>query len=388
MICFEIKNMTDLNEDKIKLNQDQPYKNNDKLEEKILLKGGNVSNIDYSTLPKSQENSFDYNENTTNFDLWRGLFYMFLSCVFKSLFSILSKSFLKGKSDLSSFQLLTYRTYFMLWISTLILSVYPINIFSEEFVKKGKLLNVIARTILAIISMSIVVFAIKFMHISDVYSVYYIYPGFIIVLSFFYLKNEKLSVFDYLSLSACFIGVILIIKPEFIFKQRNESGSDIYFYLLVIFAAFLKSIEDVIIRNTGKDVHYLIFPVIYSVLGMILFPVPMLLLDMKYPTFNFTEVVIVFMIAVCTFLYQAFMALGLQNESASRVSIVNYAQIALMYICDLALFDKEFDMLDFLATLIIFGFNFMNGLYKTMKRMSDLNKFKKNGKNAILDNKI
>jgi drug/metabolite transporter (DMT)-like permease len=379
--------MTNLNEDKTKLKQEQHCISNDKTDEKLILKCDNANNKDYSTLPKSEENSFDYNENTTNFDLWRGLFYMFLSCVFKSLFSILSKSFLKGKSDLSSFQLLTYRTYFMLWLSIVVLSVYPINVFSEEFVKKGKLLNVIARTIFAIISMSLVVFAIKFMHISDVYSVYYIYPGFIIILSLFYLKNEKLSVFDYLCLSACFIGVILIIKPEFIFKQRNNSGSEIYFYLLVIIAALLKSIEDVIVRNTGKDAHYLIFPVIYSVFGMILFPIPMLLFDVKYPTFNFTEVVIVFMIAVCTFLYQAFMALGLQNESASRVSIVNYVQIALMYVCDLALFDKEFNVLDFLATLLIFGFNFINGLYKTMKRMNDLNRFKKNEKNYKIENR-
>lgn len=377
--------MTNLNEDNRKTTEGQNFTN---MEEKLILKNDNTNNVDYSTLPKSDENSFDYNENTTNFDLWRGLFFMFLSCVFKSLFSILTKSFLKGKSDLSSFQLLTYRTYFMLWISIFVLSIYPINVFSEEFVKKGKLFNVIARTIFGIISMSLVVFAIKFMHISDVYSVYYIYPGFIIILSFFFLKNERLSVLDYLCLLACFVGVTLIIKPEFIFRQKTDSGSQIYFYMLVIIAAFLKSIEDVIVRNTGRDAHYLIFPVMYSILGIILFPIPMILIDVKYPTFNFTEVVIVFLIGVCTFLYQAFMALGLQNESASRVSIVNYVQIALMYICDLTLFDKDFNMIDFFATLLIFGCNFMNGLYKTIKRMNDLNKFRKTDKNSSLDKKI
>jgi drug/metabolite transporter (DMT)-like permease len=108
----------------------------------------------------------------------------------------------------------------------------------------------------------------------------------------------------------------------------------------------------------------------------------MVLFDKVYPRFSFSEVVIVFLIAVCTFLYMMFMALGLQNESASRVSMVNYAQVALMFISDLMLFDKTFNFLDLMGTLLIFGFNIGNGFYKAHKRFKELNNF--NFKNNIL----
>ena len=76
-------------------------------EEKLPLFTENVGN--YSTVAKSEEASIQITDKTTAFDLWKGLFYMFLSCVFKSLFSVLSKYTLRDKRDLSSFQLLTYR---------------------------------------------------------------------------------------------------------------------------------------------------------------------------------------------------------------------------------------------------------------------------------------
>lgn len=331
----------------------------------------------YSTVAKNEEASIQITNKTTSFDLWKGLFYMFLSCVFKSLFSVLSKYTLKDKRDLSSFQLLTYRTYFMLWISILVVSILPVNVFSENFVNRDKIMYVVIRTIFAIISMSLVIFAIKFLHISDVYSVYYIYPAFIILLSFFYLKKEKLSILDYFCLIACFCGALLIVKPEFLF-HNNNSNSKMFYFGLVLIAAFLKAIEDVLVRNVGKDAHYLIFPFMYSIFGMVLFPLPMILFDKVYPRFTMWEVIMVFFIAVCTFLYQMFMALGLQNESASRVSMVNYIQVALMFLSDLLLFDKNLDIMDLTGTLLIFGFNFANGFYKAHKRWTDLNNYKLN----------
>lgn len=329
------------------------------------------TNNDYSTITK-QEASLEININTQSFDLYKGLLYMFLSCIFKSLFSILSKYSLKDKTDLSSFQLLSYRTYFMLWITIIITMITKINIFSSEFVKPDKVIPVIVRTFFAIISVSLLVYCIRHMHISDVYSVYYIYPGFIVLLSLVFLKNEKLAMFDFICLFTCFIGAIFIVKPDFIFQTKTEGGTSAIMFSLVIVAAFVKAVEDVIVRNIGKDAHFLIFPFMYSVFGMILFPIPMLLFDTHYPSFTFSEVVVVFCIAVCTYLYQTFMALGLQNESASRVSMVNYVQVALMYLSDLLLFDKKFQVLDLIGTLFIFGFNLTNGIIKALKRQNEL----------------
>jgi len=71
------------------------------------------------------------------------------------------------------------------------------------------------------------------------------------------------------------------------------------------------------------------------------------------------------------------MALGLQNENAGRVSMVNYLQVALMYLSDLFIFGKELMLLDLMGTILIFSFNFINGIYKFVKRLKQLEDIKR-----------
>jgi drug/metabolite transporter (DMT)-like permease len=331
------------------------------------------TNHNYMTIQNNE--SIEINTDTTGFDLFKGLFFMFLSCLSKSVFSILSKYTLKDKPDLSSFQLLTYRTYFMLWISVSVMLLFGSKVITDDFLKhKDRIVMVIIRSVFAIVSMSLVIYSIKHIHVSEVYSVYYVYPGFVILFSFVLLR-EKVQLMDGLCLVACFVGAILIVKPEFIFKNET-SGNKYQYFGLVLIAALLKAVEDVIIRNSGKEVFYLIYPLMYSVVGVILFPIPMFLFDTSYPSFTIFEVILLFFIAVSSFFYQTFMILGIQNEKAGRVSMVNYLQVAFMYVTDIALFNKSVQYLDLIGTLLIFSFNFTNGLLKTCKRISELNKLK------------
>ena len=367
------------------------------LEEKHLNKSDNNNEnndknknlkMDYSTINVNEkenkdindkieksEQSIIMNENTTNFDLYKGLIYMFFSCIFKSLFSILSKFTLKNIKNLSSFQILTYRTYYMLWISVAVSFALPFSVFSKKFAKSDKYLPVLIRTIFAILSMSLVIYSVKFMHISDVYSIYYIYPAFIIIFSGIFLK-EKITYFDICCLFACFIGAILIVKPNFIFTSNSNKKSETFFFILVVIAALLKAAEDVIIRNIGADINFLIVPFMYAFVGMILFPIPMFIFDTIYPTLSLFDNFIIFLIGLCTFLYMAFMTLGFQNENAGRVSMINYFQVVLMYLSDILLFDRSLQFLDLLGTMLIFGFNFTNGLIKAFKRFDNLEKHK------------
>ena len=332
------------------------------------------STFNYEKTEISMEMKLDY----TTFDLIQGLFYMALSCLFKSLFSILSKWSLQGKKDLSSFQLLTFRTYFMFWISIIALIISKVNVFSEETIKRNQLIALLSRTVLAVMSMSLVIYSLKYIHISDVYSVYYMYPAIVILLSWLFLK-EKVGSFDYVCLISCFIGAILIVKPNFLFLIEQHNSTNSIFFLIVFCGAILKAVEDVIVRNVGKDVHFLIFPFSYALIGILLFPIPMAINDRVFPSFNFSEIVVLFLIGVCSFFYQMFMALGLQNENAGRVSMINYFQVALMYISDLTFFGKSFELMELFGTFLIFFFNVTNGALKAIKRIKQLREFKERG---------
>lgn len=419
-------------------------KNNDN----YVLESNKSSSLDKSKYDtKVTSISIELEENPNLFTLFQGLIFMLLSCIFKSLFSILSKYAMNSITNLSSYQLLAFRTYLMLFISILVAFVSRIKIFSEEFIKADKVFSVFLRTILAITSMSLVVYCIKHLYVSDVYSVYYIYPAFLIVFSMIFFK-EKITKLDLLCLLACIIGAILVVKPNFIFanlankeilleepKSENSNlqmQSDIlipnsinnslinfptnnnifsihninktftnmninetsienfknskkhnleaksndekefhnkgFYILLVIIAALLKAIEDFIVKDIGKQVHFLAFPFMYTIIGIVIFPIPMLLFDKVFAEFTGFDVFLIFCISLCTFLYISFLALGFQNENAGRVAMINYFQIIFMYLSDLFLFDKRLEVLELFGILLIFGFNFTNGILKTLKR--------------------
>jgi drug/metabolite transporter (DMT)-like permease len=260
---------------------------------------------------------------------------------------------------------------------------HPINVhnISNAYLFSRRSMNfIIVRSVLSVISISLTTFALKNMSISDVYAVYYIYPAVVILLSYIFLK-ESVGWFDYLCLASCFIGVILVIRPEFIFSSEltNTKNAYSFMFILVMVGAILKACEDIIIRNVGTDVHCLIIPSIYSVVSVILYPVTMTLTnEVKaiLPEMSFFDVFLIMCIAICSFIYQTFMTLGIQNENAGRVSMVNYFQVPFMFLSDIFIFNKNVIFCDILGTMLIFSFNFANGIKKAIKRTQELDSYR------------
>lgn len=88
----------------------------------------------------------------------------------------------------------------------------------------------------------------------------------------------------------------------------------------------------------------------------------------------------IFLNAISTFLYMTFLALAPRNESAGKISMINYMQLVFMYFSDLFIFDKKIDFFDVLGLALIFGFNFINGILKADKRIKHLNRMKNSKK--------
>lgn len=347
-----------------------------KLDDETSAMQSGIDTNDYSTIV---EKSMIINNKTTPFDLYKGFIFMFFSCFFKSLFSILCKVQLERDKTLSSFQLLMIKAYLMLGI-TIIVSFY--NYFSNNhnifLFSKNNLNLIILRAILSILSMSVTIFSLKYISISEVYSIYYIYPGIVILFSYFIL-NEKVGVCDFLCLLFCFIGVILIIRPEIIFPKQLTSSTNLLIFILVVIGASLKAFEDIIIRNVGKEIDCLIVPSIYSIIAIVMYTIPFILFHENskiIPEFTQLDWIIVMFISIFSFIYQTFMTLGIQSENAGRVSMVNYLQVFFMFLSDLIIFHRRIIFLDVLGTGFILVFNLINGVRKAMKRGDQLNIYK------------
>lgn len=126
---------------------------------------------------------------------------------------------------------------------------------------------------------------------------------------------------------------------------------------------------------------------------MLIFPLLLIVSSKPTPYLTSFEIFVFFITGVSAWLYQTFATIAFQNENAGRVSMINYLQVDILYVIDILLFNKTIIALDLIGTLMIFSFNFANGLYKTIKRISiskrELEKMKqeKNKSTIVKNNK-
>lgn len=334
---------------------------------------------DYSTI---NEKSIEITKNSTKFDLYKGFIYMFLSCFFKSIFALLMKIELERNPSITSFHLLTFKAYFLLVITVLVALYF--FFFNKDnnsniYIISRNNFNLLAlRALFSVTSLSLTTYALKNISISEVYSVYYVYPGIVIILSYFLLK-ERVCFFDYVCLFASFLGVMLIIRPESVFTGTHSDANHNIMFLYVLIGASLRAVEDIIIRNVGKEIHCLIIPSVYSIVAIAMFPVPMCLnknYDFAFLNLGLTDGCIIFLISLFSFTYQTLWGLSINNEKVGRVAMINYFQVLFMFISDIFIFDRKIIVYDLIGTFLILFFNIANGIRKASKRYEELCKLK------------
>ena len=309
------------------------------------------------------------------FDTYKGLLYMFFSCLFKSLFSILIKYSLNRNESLTSYHLLFYKVNFML----IIFSIFTITIYKKDRkifdnltqINRNQLIFLIFRALLSILSCSLTAFALKYMSISNVYAIYYLYPGIVVLFSNFIL-NEKVGNFDYICLFSCFIGVLCVLRPGIYFFDDINYG---VLSIFVLLSALFKACEDIILRYIGKKTHFLYTPLLYCIVGFFIYLIQVILFRedkkfiIKMGLYDWTIICIIAFLAVS---YQSLMALAFSNEKAGRASMINYLQILFTFLADIIIFKRETVLLDYIGILLIFGFNFTNGCIKVYYRKKEI----------------
>jgi drug/metabolite transporter (DMT)-like permease len=333
-----------------------------------------IDNKNYNTF----EPSIEITKDSTKFDLYKGLIFMLFSCLCKSIYSLLTKILFIRNPRLSPFQLLTFKAYFMVAISFIIMLYI---FFSKRAVrlfdfKTRDMYQVTFRAIICISCNCLILTALKGMNISDLYSIFYTYPGIVMILSYFVLR-ERITKLDCLCLLTSFLGVMLIIRPS------GPFGSDLEIKHIapilvgfVVAGSFLKAYEDTLLRDIGTRIYFVYHPVLYSICGILIYPVTMCLARDTFVTLDNLEYILIACIGVLSYSCQLLMALGFQNESAARVSMINYLQVPLLFVFDIFLFNKTLILYDVLGISLIIGFNILNGTVKALKRNKDLETIK------------
>ncbi len=331
---------------------------------------------EYGTITLATAASVKIDASKSNWDMYKGMVFMVFSCLGFTGISFFSKVLLIMKKDITSYEILTYRTYILFIGSSITILSTRTNIFKEENIHPDKLIYIVIRSILATFTISLLIYSIKYIDASDAYTIFYCYPA-IVIISLFFRGGDKPKFLDYLCLVFCFVGVVCVVRPPFIFggSQKETSGKSFYF-LLSFIAGLTKATEVILVRDINGAIHFLCYPLFFAFFGLILFPIPMLIL--RHFSFDYTigELGVMSCISISSWCYHSFLALSLENENAGRASMINYLQIPILLVCDLFLFEKKPNFWDIFGSMLIFTFNFGNGILKAFSRIDELEKKK------------
>lgn len=320
------------------------------------------------------------NKNTGTFEMYKGFLLMFISCLFRTSATVLGKYILETKKDLTSFQLNAFVGFYLMGISVFIFVLFLMNLVDLKIKSKKNVYYVAARSFMAITVETFIVLALRYLPASNVYSVFFLYPGLVMILSSIILK-ENFNILDFLTFPICLIGVFLVVKPKIFFnnnsnqiheEKNNTDNSSLashdILYVLVFLACFAKGTGDFIVRKV-KMISPFIIPMGMSTVGIIILPILVIIDQSKLPDVSVKDHILFAIDGFLIFFYQAFLALSLQNDNAGRVIMINYVQLVFLFIADIYIFNKKFEWMDFIGIIIIFSVNVMNAIYKTIKRL-------------------
>lgn len=287
-------------------------------------------------------------------------YYMILSALFMSSNAVCAKLLY----EIPAFELLSYRS-ILLMVFLAIYIIYFDNTVMINDRKNRKL--IFMQSFLAFILGYCYFYGIKYMPLSEAIVLMYTNPMFTGFLAWVLVK-EYYPLYERLSALTSVIGVVLIMRPEFIFGGKdidipdNESSEikDVQEHastgLVCLAVSFLLSLNGVFIKLTGKAVHPITLVWFGVFFSTILAPLACLIFE-GFVGLSWFQALEVVLMAVFNFFGQFFLTKSYQmSEKTIGITLVNYIQIFFAYIFDLAIIHdvpNGFSVLG--SVLIVFG---------------------------------
>ncbi|CCE63476.1 hypothetical protein TPHA_0E03870 [Tetrapisispora phaffii CBS 4417] len=196
-------------------------------------------------------------------------------------------------------------------------------------------------------------FSLMYLCLSDALIITFLSPSVTIILAWVVLR-ENLTKYEVTSSLISLLGVVLIIRPEFIFGSRGMSsdGNDLSVVssdpherliasLVGLAGVFGASIVYIVIRFIGNKAHaimsvsyFSMVTAVISLIGIIIIPS----MTFQIPS-SLKEWLLFANLGVCGFFFQLLLTLGIQKEKAGRGTLMQYTQIIYAIFWDVLLWD-------------------------------------------------
>ena len=185
------------------------------------------------------------------------------------------------------------------------------------------------------------IFGVQHVDYANSVAILYVYPFLMISFSVWML-NERISRATWLGVLGGFLGVVLVLRPDFI--QMNFNG------LFIVFTGLMVALQMLLNRKLGLVTP----PIVVAVWGAF---VASVISGLTAPFFwsspGKTEILIILLLSVTTALSQTLMILAMTWASADKIAPFTYFEIPFATFVGFILFGSLPDMLSWIGICLI-----------------------------------
>ncbi|XP_047682326.1 solute carrier family 35 member G1 isoform X1 [Prionailurus viverrinus] len=264
-----------------------------------------------------------------------GLFYTLLSAFLFSVGSL----FVKKVQDVHAVEISAFRCVFQMLV------VIPCLIYRKTgFIgPKGQRIFLLLRGVLGSTAMILLYYAFQATSLADATVITFSSPVFTSIFAWIFLK-EKYSPWDALFTAFTITGVILIVRPPFLFGASAAGTDESYsVHLKGTFAAVahavFAAVTMVIIRKMGKSVDYFLSIWYYVVLGLLESVIVLFIIGEWSLPYCGLDRLFLILIGLFGLGGQVFLTKALQIEKAGPVAIMRTMDVVFAFIFQIIFFN-------------------------------------------------
>ncbi len=280
-----------------------------------------------------------------------GARYMILSALAFSVMGLFVKA--AGAKGIPVLEIVTARSLVSLVLSYLAVNHLGIPLFGN---RKPLLF---ARGIVGFISLTLVYYALTRLPFAEATVLQYLHPMFTAILAVFIL-HERVSQVTLICIIFSFLGLILIVRPSFMFADL-AAGYDPIAVMAAVAGAFGSACAYVLVRKLNETEHPLVI-VFYFPLISLPASLPFLWHDFVMPQ-GFTWLMLL-AVGVSTQVGQVALTKGMQSETASRATSFSYLQVVFAILIGVIFFAEIPSFWTIMGALMIVVGAYVNVIFK------------------------
>ena len=211
-------------------------------------------------------------------------------------------------------------------------------------------------------------YALMYLSISDAVLITFLSPTLTILLAWLILR-EKINRWEVLGSVVSFIGVVLIIRPPFLFGniaagdaadgviETSNPRDRLIATMVALWGALCGSSVYIIIRFIGKRAHAIINVSYFSLTTLIISTVGVVFIPSMHFQIPHTKLewLLFANLGISGFIFQLLLTIGIQKERAGRGSLAGYTQLIYSIFWDVSLYHHWPSVWSWAGMIIIIG---------------------------------